>query len=119
MFPMHFSGAARSIAGKATGSRALALRGIAWFAMLEYGKALDDLDRAISQKETVESYFARAKVSGAQNNPKKAADDFRPASRLTAASVFDVHAQAQSKRKIQELSKRLPRGGNGQTGACL
>jgi tetratricopeptide (TPR) repeat protein len=98
---------------------ALALRGIAWSAMLEYNKARDDLDRAISQKETVESYFARAKVHEAQNNPKKATDDFRRATQLTPAGVFDVLAQAESKRKIQELSKRLPCGGSGQTGTCL
>jgi tetratricopeptide (TPR) repeat protein len=98
---------------------ALAVRGIAWSAMLEYGKARDDLDRAISQKETVESYFARAKVYEAQNNPKKATDDFRRATELTPGSVFDVLAQAESKRKIQELSKRLPCGSNGQTATCL
>src|SRR5260370_24540544 len=56
---------------------ALALRGIAWSAMLEYGKARDDLDQAISQKETVESYFARAKIHEAQNNPKKATAHYR------------------------------------------
>ena len=80
---------------------ALAVRGIAWSAMLEYGKARDDLDRTIAQKETVESYFARAKVYEAQNNSKKATDDFRRATELTAASVFDVLAQAESRRNIQ------------------
>src|SRR5258708_30963653 len=98
---------------------ALALRGIAWSAMLEYGKARDDLDQAISQKETVESYFARAKIHEAQNNPKKATDDYRRAAQLTPTSVFDVLAQAESKRKIQELSKRLPSAGSGQPGTCL
>jgi hypothetical protein len=39
--------------------------------MLDCGKARDDLDRAISKKEIVESYFARAKVYEAQSNPKK------------------------------------------------
>jgi uncharacterized protein HemY len=86
--------------------------------MLEYDKARDDLDRTISQKETVESYFARAKVHEAQSNPRKGTDDFRRATELTPASVFDVLAQAESKRKIQELSKRLPCGG-GQVGTCL
>jgi tetratricopeptide (TPR) repeat protein len=100
-------------------SDALALRGIVWSAMTDYGKARDDLDRAILQKETVESYFARAKIFEAQNNPKKATDDYRRATRLTPAGVFDVLAQAESKRKIQELSKRLPCGGSGQTGTCL
>ena len=98
---------------------ALALRGIAWSEMREYDKAREDLDRAISQKETVESYFARARVYEAQNNPKKATDDFRRATELKPAGVFDILAQAESKRKIQELSKRLPCGSSGQTGTCL
>jgi tetratricopeptide (TPR) repeat protein len=98
---------------------ALAVRGIAFAAMLEYGKARDDLDQAIAQKETVESYFARARVNEAQKNPKKATDDFGRATELTPGSVFDVLAQVESKRKIQELSKRLPCGGSGQTGTCL
>jgi len=87
--------------------------------MRDYDKAREDLDRAISQKETVESYFARAKVYEAQNNPKKATDDFRRATELKPAGVFDILAQAESKRKIQELSKRLPCGSSGQTGTCL
>jgi hypothetical protein len=33
--------------------------------------------------------------------------------------VFDALAQAESKRKIQELSKRLPCGSGAQTGTCL
>ena len=97
---------------------ALALRGIVWSAMHEYGKARDDLDRAISRKETIESYIARARIYEAQNNPKKATDDLRRATELTPASVFDALAQAESKRKIQELSKQLPCG-SGQTGTCL
>ena len=99
---------------------ALALRGIAWSAMREYNKALDDLDRAIAQKETVESYFARAKAYEALNNPAKAADDFRRATQLAPASVFEALAQAESKRKIQELSKKVPCGSGGQqSGTCL
>jgi hypothetical protein len=50
-------------------------------------KALDDLDGAISQQETVESCFARAKVHEAQNKSKKGTKDFRPASQLTARLV--------------------------------
>jgi hypothetical protein len=34
--------------------------------------------------------------------------------------VFDVLAQTESKRKIQELSKKVPCGGSGQpSGTCL
>jgi uncharacterized protein HemY len=87
--------------------------------MLEYGKALDDLDRAIAQKQTVESYFTRAKIHEAQNHPERATDDFRRATELTATGVFDILAQAESRRKIQELSKRLPCGASGKTGTCL
>jgi tetratricopeptide (TPR) repeat protein len=99
---------------------ALALRGIARSAMRDYNKALDDLDRAIAQRETVESYFARAKAYEALNNPAKAADDFRRATQLAPASVFEALAQAESKRKIQELSKKVPCGSGGQQpGTCL
>jgi tetratricopeptide (TPR) repeat protein len=98
---------------------ALVVRGLAWSATREYGKARDDLDRAIAQKETVEGYFSRAKVYEAQNNAKKATDDYRRATELTAVSVFDSLAQAESKRKIQELSKRLPCGGGRQADTCL
>ncbi len=88
--------------------------------MHEYSKALDDLDRAIAQKETVESYFARAKAYEALNKPDKATDDFRHATQLVPAGVFDVLAQTESKRKIQELSKKVPCGDSGQQrGTCL
>ena len=97
---------------------ALALRGITWSALRDYGKAVDDLDRAIAQKETVESLFARAKAHEALGHPGKATDDFRRATQLPPTSVFDTLAQTESKRKIQELSKKVPCGGAGQ-GTCL
>jgi tetratricopeptide (TPR) repeat protein len=99
---------------------ALTLRGIAWSAMREYAKALEDLDAAMVQKETVESLFARAKTYEALGKPDKAAADFRRATELAPVSVFDTLAQAESKRKIREYSKRVPCGGSGQqTGTCL
>jgi tetratricopeptide (TPR) repeat protein len=99
---------------------ALALRGLTWSAMHEYTKALDDLDRAIAQKGTVESYFARAKAYEALNKPDKASDDFRRATQLAPTGVFESLAQAEAKRKIQELSKKVPCGGSGQpAGTCL
>jgi tetratricopeptide (TPR) repeat protein len=101
---------------------ALKLRGIAWSAMHEYDKALDDLTRAIAHRETVEGYFARAKIYEAQSKFDKATDDFRHATQLTATSVFDVLAQAASKQKIQQLSKRVPCGDSAHAsgdGTCL
>ena len=62
---------------------ALGLRGIAWSAMHENDKALDDLTKAIAQRETVEGYFARAKIYEAQSKFDKATDDFRRATQLT------------------------------------
>jgi uncharacterized protein HemY len=97
---------------------ALTLRGIAWSAQRDYAKSVEDLDRSIAQKETVESLFARAKAHEALNHPGKATDDFRKATLLAPSSVFDVLAQAESKRKIQELSKKVPCG-SGQSGTCL
>ena len=39
---------------------------------------------------------------------------------LAPASVFEALAQNEAKRKIRELSKRVPCGGSGQqTGTCL
>ena len=67
----------------------------------------------------MESYFARAKAYEALNNPAKAADDFRRATQLAPASVFEALAQAESKRKIQGLSKKVPCGSGGQqSGTC-
>ena len=101
---------------------ALTLRGIAWSATHDYGNALDDLTRAIAQRETVESYFARAKIYEAQSRFEKATDDFRRATQLAATSVFDVLAQTESKQKIQQLSKRVPCGSSAHAtgdGTCL
>jgi tetratricopeptide (TPR) repeat protein len=101
---------------------ALKLRGIAWSDMHEYDKALDDLTKAIAQRETVESYFARAKIDEAQGKLDKATNDFRRATELAATSVFDVLAQAESKQRIQQLSKRIPCGNSGRAssdGTCL
>jgi tetratricopeptide (TPR) repeat protein len=101
---------------------ALALRGIAYSATHEYDKALDDLTRAIAQRGSVERYFARATIYEAQNKIDKATDDYKSATQLAPASVFDILAQAQSKVKIQQLGKRIPcgdsaRGGKDET--CL
>jgi tetratricopeptide (TPR) repeat protein len=101
---------------------ALRLRGIAFSAMHDYDKALDDLSKAIARRQTVEGYFARAKIYEAQNNIDKATDDFRRATQLAATSVFDVLAQAESKQKIQQLTKRIPCGSPAKApsdGTCL
>jgi tetratricopeptide (TPR) repeat protein len=92
---------------------ALSLRGIAFTSMKQYDKALDDLGKAIAQKPTIERYFARATAYEAKGDLDKATDDYRSATQMTPANVFDIAAQTQSKLKIQQLSKRTPCGSSG------
>jgi tetratricopeptide (TPR) repeat protein len=92
---------------------ALSLRGIAFTSLKQYDKALDDLGKAIEQKPTIERYFARATAYEAKGDPDKATGDYRSATQMTPANVFDIAAQAQSKLKIQQLSKRTPCGSSG------
>jgi tetratricopeptide (TPR) repeat protein len=92
---------------------ALGLRGLTYAKTREYDKALNDLTRAIVQRETVERYFARATIYEAQNNFEKAANDYRSATQLAPGNVFDILAQAQAKQKIQQLAKRTPCGNSG------
>ena len=81
--------------------------------MKQYDKALDDLGNAIAQKPTIERYFARAGVYEAKGDVDKAASDYRSAIQMNPANVFDIAAQAQSRLKIQQLSKRTPCGNSG------
>jgi tetratricopeptide (TPR) repeat protein len=103
-------------------SDGLLLRGMVWSSKHDYAKALDDLSGAIAQRESVEGYFARAKTYEAQNNSTKAAQDYRRATELKPASVFDALAQAASQQKIKQLAKQLPCGNDARVSAnseCL
>jgi tetratricopeptide (TPR) repeat protein len=103
-------------------AEALTLRGIASSSMREYGAALADLDQALGKLETVEGYFARAKIHELQSDVPHATADFRRATELKPKGVFDLVAQAEAKKHIQQLSKRLPCGSAGRAesdGACL
>jgi tetratricopeptide (TPR) repeat protein len=91
-------------------SDGLLLRGMVWSSKHDYAKAQDDLSGAIAQRESVEGYFARAKTYEAQNNSTKAAQDYRRATELKPASVFDVLAQAASQQKVKQLAKQVPCG---------
>ena len=92
---------------------ALSLRGIAFTSLKQYDKALDDLGKAIAQKPTIERYVARASVYEAKGNLDEATSDYRSATQMAPANVFDIAAQAQSRAKIQQLSKRTPCGNSG------
>jgi Tfp pilus assembly protein PilF len=96
------------LAKRPTDPEALRLRGVAFTSMHQYDKALDDLSGTIAQRETVESYFLRAKIYEEQSQFDKATNDFRRATQLTATSAFDFLAQAEAKKKIQLFSKKVP-----------
>jgi tetratricopeptide (TPR) repeat protein len=100
---------------------ALLLRSLVFFDKHETDKALDDLNKAIAQRETVENHFVRAKVYEAQSNFDKAAEDYRRATQLPAASVFDIKSQNEARQKVQQLSKKVPCGNSssGGSGTCL
>jgi tetratricopeptide (TPR) repeat protein len=103
-------------------AEALTLRGIARSSMHEYGEALGDLNQALGKQETVEGYFTRAKIYDLQGDVPHATADFRRATELKPKGIFDLAAQAESKKRIQQLSKRLPCGNAARTendGACL
>jgi len=94
---------------------ALGLRGIVYSQMHDYDKALDDLSKALAQRETVELYFARATIYEAQNKIDKATSDYKSATQLAPKGVFDIVAQAQSRQKIQQLSKSIPCSGGARS----
>jgi tetratricopeptide (TPR) repeat protein len=103
-------------------AEALALRGITRSSMREYGAALEDLNQALGKQETVESYFARGKIYELKSDVPHATADFRRAAELKPKGVFDVLAQAEAKKRAQQLSKRLPCGSAGRAdsdAACL
>jgi tetratricopeptide (TPR) repeat protein len=96
-------------------AEALAARGMGWQKKREYANALADLDQAIAQEERVESYYARAQIYEIQGNADRAVADFHKASELAPKGPFDVVAQADAKKRIEQLSKRVPCGGSGRT----
>jgi tetratricopeptide (TPR) repeat protein len=103
-------------------AEALTVRGLGWSALHEYANALNDLNQALGKLETVEGYFARAKIYELRNDVPNATADFRRATELKPKGIFDLLAQAEAKKRIQSLSKRVPCGNTGRPateGECL
>jgi tetratricopeptide (TPR) repeat protein len=103
-------------------TEALTLRGEVRSSLHDYAAALADLNHALDKQETVEGYFARGKIYEEQADVPHATSDFRRASELKPKAIFDLIAQAEAKKRVQQLSKRLPCGSAGRTendGACL
>ena len=70
----------------------------------------------------MEGYFARGNIYQQQRDVPHATSDFRRATELKPRAVFDLLAQAEAKKRIQQLSKSLPCGSTDRTpndGACL
>lgn len=100
---------------------ALQLRSLVWSAMHSYDNALEDINKVIAQRETVEAYLTRAKVYESQNKFDKATDDYRRATQLPPNTIFDLLAQVAAKQKTQQLSKKVPCGNSSHApeGTCL
>jgi hypothetical protein len=81
--------------------------------MHENDKALSDLNEGLGKRETIEGYFARARIYESRNDTPRATADFRRATELRPMGVFDLLAQAQSKQRIQQLTKSVPCGSLG------
>ena len=58
----------------------------------------------------------RAAIYEAQGKMDKAAGDYRRATELKPLNVFEMGAQAESKKKVDQLSKRVP---CAKDGTCL
>jgi len=95
---------------------ALRLRGLVYSSTRDYERALEDLGKANELRETIEGYVARAAIYETQGKTDKAASDYRRATELKALNVFDRLAQAESKKKADQLSKRVP---CSKDGTCL
>jgi tetratricopeptide (TPR) repeat protein len=101
---------------------ALILRGIAFTGTNDYEKALADLNQGLGKIETVEGYFARAQIYEHKNDVPHATADFRRDAELKPGGLFDLIAQIEARKQVQQLSKRLPCGSSGRGGndsGCL
>jgi tetratricopeptide (TPR) repeat protein len=72
----------------------------------QHDKALDDFNKSIALRETVENHFMRARAHEAQKNLDKAADDYRRATQLPATTAFEVQAQREARLKVRQLPKK-------------
>jgi len=103
-------------------AEALAARGMVRSKKRDFVNALADLDQAIAQEERVESYYMRAQIYETQGETDRAIADFRKATVLAPKGLFDAIAQANAKRRIEQLGKSIPCGSSGRGGtgdACL
>ena len=95
-------------------------RGAALLKKNDYAGALADLDKATSlDQANAESYYVRARVYEAQGKSELAIADLRKASEFPPKSVFESLAQANAKKRIQELTKAIPCSAPGEGGSCL
>ena len=93
---------------------ALVVRGMALTTKREYVRALVDLDKAISlDGSKIEIYAARAAVHEAQGKGELALADLRKAMEITPKNFMEIVAQANIKKRIDDLTKRNPCGSAG------
>ena len=92
----------------------------AWLVKKDYARALADLDQAMSLDQAdLESYYFRARVYEAQGKNDLAIADLRKATGFSPRTVFEALAQADAKKRIEQLNKAIPCTSSGDAGTCL
>jgi tetratricopeptide (TPR) repeat protein len=72
---------------------------------------LADFDRAIkSEPSKIANYATRASIYQAQGKNELAVADLRKATDLVPKNIFDTAAQANAKKRMEELAKHMPCG---------
>ena len=102
---------------------ALTARGLVWTKKADFDRALADFDRSIElEPNTIESYHSRAGVYEKLGKVDLAMADLRKALTLVPKSIFDLAAQTDARKRVQQLEKNLPCGNIGAVNAqetCL
>jgi Tfp pilus assembly protein PilF len=103
-------------------SEALTGRAFAWMKKGDYARALADVEEGLSAQESIDGYHVRAQIHALQGNTDRATADLRKALGLKPSNVFDVEAQNNARKLLDELAKRISCGDPSQAGqsdTCL
>jgi tetratricopeptide (TPR) repeat protein len=80
----------------------------------QHARKDEDLDQA-----NVESYYVRASVYQAQGKSDRAIADLRKAVEFAPTNPFEILAQANARKRIDQLTKNIPCSMPGEGGSCL
>src|SRR5262249_40678896 len=103
-------------------SDALVGRALAWTEKGSYERALADIDDALTARENIEGLYVRAQIYERQGKTDRAMADLKKAIDLAASNAFEVVAQANARKRLEQLAKLIPCGNisqAGDPGTCL